>query len=124
MINTGGIVMMSNVGDRIRELRIQKNLSQDRLALLINNRFNSNINKGMISKWENNREMPSSENMYMLTEVLECSLTYIMGFDEDVERIESAAELDKYFKENRKKLSSLSREDSIKLIKLIDLYLD
>lgn len=116
--------MMSNVGDRIRELRIQKNLSQDRLALLINNRFNSNINKGMISKWENNREMPSSENMYMLTEVLECSLTYIMGFDEDVERIESAAELDKYFKENRKKLSSLSREDSIKLIKLIDLYLD
>lgn len=124
MINTGGIVMMSNVGDRIRELRIQKNLSQDRLALLINNRFNSNINKGMISKWENNREMPSSENMYMLTEVLECSLTYIMGFDEDVEGIESAAELDKYFKENRKKLSSLSREDSIKLIKLIDLYLD
>lgn len=117
--------MITNVGDRIRELRTAKKLSLDELSVLINKRFDSNINKGMISKWENNKEMPTSENMFRLTEIFNCDLSYLMGFDEKLnDNNGSVAELVDYINNNKKKLSSINKEDSQKLIKLIDAFID
>lgn len=119
--------MFHEVGERIKELRTSKGLSQERASILINKKYNTEFTKGMFSKWENNKSAPTSENIRILAAFFNCDLAYIMGFDIEQESSDvDISELEEYFskKENRKKLSSLNKEDSQKLIKLIDLYLD
>lgn len=49
-----------NLGDNIKFFRKQKGLTQEKMANILNNSFPDtiNFNKGMISKWENNKETP------------------------------------------------------------------
>lgn len=121
--------MIYNVGDQLRKLRKSKKLSQDKLAGLINSKFDTNVNKGMISKWENNKEMPTSDNMYRLTQVLDCDLSYIMGFTEELHSdvnsdTSTTSEMAEYFEQNKEKLSSINKEDSLRLIKLINAFIN
>ncbi|WP_141771539.1 helix-turn-helix domain-containing protein, partial [Bacillus licheniformis] len=45
--------MGKGIGKKIRELRDKEKLSQSELAERMNKKFKTNLNKGMISKWEN-----------------------------------------------------------------------
>lgn len=47
-----------SLGSNIKELRTASNLTQAGLAQTINRRYDVKINKAMLSKWENNREVP------------------------------------------------------------------
>jgi transcriptional regulator with XRE-family HTH domain len=50
--------MKHSFGEQLKDLRNGRGLSQEGLALKLNAEFGSSINKGMISKWENDLEEP------------------------------------------------------------------
>lgn len=58
--------MSYSLGERLAFLRKRNNLSQEKFAQAINNKFNTKLNKGMISKWENNREVPTTNNLRLI----------------------------------------------------------
>lgn len=57
-----------NLGKKIYEQRIKKNLSQGDLANLLN------VSRQSVSKWENNNTVPDLEKMIKLSEIFEISL--------------------------------------------------
>ena len=67
------------VGTRIREIRKEAGLSLQDLADRMNRDFNANINKGMISKYENGIHEPSAGTVYCLAKIFGISAEYITG---------------------------------------------
>lgn len=121
----------NGIGDRIKQLRQEKGLTQDALALSVNSMFESSINKGMVSKWENNKEQPSIENIRNLSMFFNCSVDHIINISSDKKIDESSikedpsiTELKNDFEELFPRIADLSRNEKEKLIKMIDIYLD
>ena len=54
--------MTDTLGSRLKLERLKKNLTQEQLAAALSD-SDAKINKSMISKWENNRDEPSLENL-------------------------------------------------------------
>lgn len=73
---------VGSLGSRLNRLRIIKGLSQETIAKVLNDRYNSRINKGMLSKWENNKDSPSLENIRILAKYFEVSTDYLLGIAE------------------------------------------
>ena len=66
------------IGKRIKEIREEKGLSQDKLADMLD------TSQGTISSWETGRCLPYTYSLIVLAEVLNVSLDYIVGIkDED-----------------------------------------
>lgn len=63
---------MATVGDRIREIRDARKLTQDQLA------EQSGISKGFLSDVENNKRNVSSDNLLRIANVLGASLDYLL----------------------------------------------
>lgn len=75
---------MSTVGSRIRELRTKKGLSLEELADQLNDKHGTSINKGMISKWENNITDPKLDHIRPIALFFNTSLDYLLGINEDI----------------------------------------
>ena len=65
---------MSNIKDRIRELRKEKNLTQEELAKMLGLSAKSNI-----ANYENGANAPSDEVKLKMCEIFNCSMDYLMG---------------------------------------------
>lgn len=65
-----------NLGERIYELRNEKNLSQGELADVLN------VSRQSISKWENNMAVPDLDKLIKLCDVFEISLDELVGREE------------------------------------------
>jgi transcriptional regulator with XRE-family HTH domain len=63
---------MPTVGDRIREIREEMQLNQDRLAEC------AGLSKGFLSDVENNKRNISSENLLKVANVLGASVDYLL----------------------------------------------
>ena len=63
---------MAGVGDRIREIREARKMTQDQLA------EQSGISKGFLSDVENNKRNVSSDNLLRVANVLGASLDYLL----------------------------------------------
>ena len=61
-----------HIGDRISKLRLSKKLSQEELAKKL---F---VSSKTISSWETNRTEPSLEIIVKLSEILDCSVIYLI----------------------------------------------
>ncbi|MBO4939493.1 MAG: helix-turn-helix transcriptional regulator [Clostridia bacterium] len=59
----------------IRELRLERGLTQPQLATLVG------VSKGMISIWENNVNEPKASYIKRLAIVLEVSSDYLLGIE-------------------------------------------
>lgn len=70
---------MKTTGKIIRELRLKKGLSQEDLAEGLNHRFGSSVNKGMVSKWENEISEPRLDAVRQLAEFFHVSVDYLIG---------------------------------------------
>jgi len=66
---------MENLGEMIRELRLERGLTQPQLATLVG------VSKGMISIWENNVNEPKASYIKRLAIVLEVSSDYLLGIE-------------------------------------------
>ncbi len=66
---------MENLGETIKELRIEKGLTQPELAKLVG------VSKGMISIWENNVNEPKASFIKRLAVALEVSADYLLDIE-------------------------------------------
>lgn len=57
-----------NLGDRIKKLRKENNLSQEQLAEKLN------VSRQAISKWESNKAYPDIENLILLRDIFNVTL--------------------------------------------------
>ena len=62
-------------GERLKELRIEKNVGQVELARALN------LSKGIISLWENNLREPKLSNLILLAQFFGVSIDYLAGID-------------------------------------------
>jgi transcriptional regulator with XRE-family HTH domain len=67
---------MPSVGDRIREIREARTLTQDQLC------DRSGVSKGFLSDIENNKRNPSSEYVLKIANALGASIDYLLRGDE------------------------------------------
>ena len=62
-------------GERLRDLRIEKNIGQVELAKTLN------VSKGIISLWENNLREPKLSNLIILAKFFGVSIDYLAGIE-------------------------------------------
>ena len=63
------------LGSRIAELRKNKNMTQETLAEMIE------VSPQAVSKWENDVSCPDINSLPKLSQVLDCSLDFLLGKD-------------------------------------------
>ena len=63
-------------GERIRELRQARNITQVELAKMLN------VSKQSISNWENENIQPSIDMLVKIASVLSVTCDYILGLDQ------------------------------------------
>jgi transcriptional regulator with XRE-family HTH domain len=68
-------------GETLKELRRQRDLTQDDLATELNETYGTKYNKGMISKWENNIEAPYMDATRNLALFFNISLDKLLGLN-------------------------------------------
>ena len=59
--------------NRLKELRIKKNIKQQDLAKALN------VTKQSVSNWENGKRLPNIEILIQLADFYNCSLDYLVG---------------------------------------------
>ena len=64
---------MNNFAERLKELREERNLSQNDLAK------ETKISVACISRWENNLRVPNIDSIIILCKFFECSADYLIG---------------------------------------------
>ena len=101
-----------NIGNRLKELR--NDMSMEKLVDEFN-KLGFTVNKGMISKWENNRSKPNNSNLVAYAKYFNVSLNFLLGLTDD-----------KNLKDDNFPLSSkeLQKLEEKKLIKDISLILE
>ena len=72
-----------NTGDKLKQLRIDKQLSMDALTDKLNSKFGLNITKSMMSRWENNLSEPSSKFVAAYAKYFTVDLNYLVGLTDD-----------------------------------------
>lgn len=68
-------------GDRLKELRQKKKLSQDELARMMN------LSRTTITMWETNKREPDFESVKMLAEIFNVTTDYLLGYVGKSDRI-------------------------------------
>lgn len=76
--------MEETLGYRVKRERVLAKLTQDELAAKLNSlaESESRINRGMVSKWENDRETPSLENLRKLCKLFNRPMDYFAISDD------------------------------------------
>lgn len=70
---------MYDLGNLLKQLREEKNVSMDKMIEDLKNLYSISIAKSTISKWENNKADPSMENAKVLCNYFNISLDYLLG---------------------------------------------
>lgn len=70
-------------GLRLRELRIDNNYSMDSLCEEYNSKFEGNLNKGTLSKYENGLQEPLFTTVKNLAEFFNVRIEYLIGKDDN-----------------------------------------
>ena len=66
---------MISFGERLKELRIDRNIGQIELAKTLS------VSKGIISLWENNLREPKLSNLILLAQFFNVSIDYLAGLE-------------------------------------------
>lgn len=71
--------IIEGLGKRLKELRIERDMSLDMVAYDINQRYNLDLTKGHLSKWENEKNTPNLKFAKYLCLYYNVSLDYLLG---------------------------------------------
>lgn len=103
------------IGDRIKEARKAKGMTQRQLADEIHAKHNS------VSNWENNQNKPDPDTIELICGVLNVSPSWLMGYAEERTKrlIAYAAKItgDKKLMEYYNNLNEAGKEEAIKRVK-------
>lgn len=72
---------MDTLGAKLRDIRKKNGLTLDELAELLNYKYELNINKSMISRWENNKATPMNTFISAYAKEFNIDLNYLLGLD-------------------------------------------
>lgn len=111
--------MDKSFGERIKALRTERGLSIDLLVWDMNKKYDLNISKGTISRWENNITEPSLNLARAYADYFNVSLDYLIGLTDDRTPVRMLS----YYKENRSKQTATKKEPSIESIAERDITL-
>ncbi len=67
---------MNNFSERLKELRLESNLSQRDLAKA------TDLSQSAIVHWENNRRVPNADAVIVLAKFFNVSTDYILGLED------------------------------------------
>lgn len=67
---------MEKFYQRLKELRLEHNLTQDVLAQ------RTGISQSSITQWENGNKIPSALNIIILAKFFNCSTDYLLGLED------------------------------------------
>lgn len=67
---------MNKFAERLKELRTEKNLSQNELARQVK------ISVACINRWENNLRVPNIDSIIVLCKYFGCSADYLIGLED------------------------------------------
>lgn len=70
-------------GKRLKELRTDNDFTMDTLCELYNDRFDGNLNKGTLSKYENGLQEPLFTTVKNLSELFNVRIEYLIGKDDN-----------------------------------------
>ena len=106
------------IGNILKASREKKGLSQQDVADYVG------VSKSGVSRWESGEVGNIGRSkIQLLSEILNISPVAIVLGEVESRGMETS-EIAQWVERNKKKLSSLNKEDSQKLIKLIEVYLD
>lgn len=74
------------IGGRIRKLRESLNMNQTEIVNNINDKYGTKINGAMWSKWENDKDTPSMDNLRIIAKYFDTTLDYLSGMIEEDEK--------------------------------------
>lgn len=66
----------------LKELRIKKNITLEQLAVEINEQFNVNLTRSMLSKWETGKSTPVYDHLKRLALYYGVTTDFLLGFDQ------------------------------------------
>jgi Helix-turn-helix. len=92
----------------LKELRIKKNITLEQLAIEINEQFNVNLTRSMLSKWETGKSRPVYDHLKRLALYYGVTTDFLLGFDQQENMIIATMEnsvVDKKGLHNPKKRS-------------------
>lgn len=69
-------------GDRLKQLRNERDMSLDMVVFDIWGKFKVRITKSHLSRWENGKNLPSIDNAALLAMYYNVSLDYLLGLTE------------------------------------------
>lgn len=81
---------MATFSDKIKQLRSDKNMSLEQLAVEFSRRYNSKISKSSISRWENNLAKPDIDDANIYADYFSVSLDWLMD-RQPSEKVETIA---------------------------------
>ena len=96
-----------DLGTKLKKLRNDKGLTMEELSEIFNKNYNANISKSMISRWENNKRIISTQNANLYSKYFNVSLDYIFNKLDVVETILNLEEEQALNECNAKKLGKL-----------------
>lgn len=70
---------MDGLGQKLKSLRAERNLTLDMVVYDMNNRYDIEITKGNLSRWENDKNDPSLRLAAYLSKYYNVSLDYLIG---------------------------------------------
>ncbi len=85
------------IGKRLKELRKPLNsngISMDELCSIFKEKYNLNVNKSMISRWENGTAIPDNKHIIAYAKYFDIDMNYLIGLT-NVPRKLSEVGLDK-----------------------------
>ena len=103
------------LGQRIRQLRYQANMSQEELA------FTAGLNAAHLGQIERGLKKPTIETVNQISEALNVPLNVLFTFDDDkclANRNENSSEMNKIIAQ----LTSMSDEEQHDILKLIRIF--
>ena len=66
----------------LKELRIKKNITLEQLAIEINEQFNVNLTRSMLSKWETGKSTPVYDHLKRLALYYDVTTDFLLGFNQ------------------------------------------
>lgn len=79
--------MIKGVGERIKQLRIEHELTMEMLVADVNQKYlvelEKPLNKSMVSRWESDINNPSLQSAKCLCDYFNVSLDYLIGVTEN-----------------------------------------
>jgi repressor LexA len=75
---------MSELGDRIKNLRKERHLTQSELMDILRNKYDMKTDRVMISKWETGFQTPHIDTLKILAEALEVSADFLLTGVENI----------------------------------------